>query len=307
MICSTGDFLLPQLPKGKQEKRKMPINVTCPNSNCGQALSVQEQYAGMQGQCPFCKTVFTFPNIATAEPPLPPVPPLVAPVAAPPPIPSAPPMSASPPMGTWETAPPAPGPGTGLVGQFDWLTLILMACGTFFLFLYFVATMLPWITFSGGEISASRSGFAVAIGVILYTIDVLIMEAIVTVFLLRFYLKDAPVVNRLISYVVTAAAWLGTFASFGLLAGLFRPWGLQDDAKRYDDSDLVARAGFGLWIAFFSALFIMGIFGFLAFRRPPELTVNPNPNSFVRKWLLLVSIEGVAVFLGLLILLIHLI
>src|SRR5439155_457212 len=140
-------------------------------------------------------------------------------------------------------------------------------------------------------------------------------EAMITVFLLGLYLKNTLVVNRLASYVVTAGAWLGTFAFLCLLAGLFRPWGLQDAAKLYDASDPDARANFrklvgtgsGLWIAFFSALFIMVIFGFLTFRRPPELTVNPNPNSFVRKWLLLVSIEAFAVFLGLLVLLVHVI
>jgi hypothetical protein len=60
-------------------------------------------------------------------------------------------------------------------------------------------------------------------------------------------------------------------------------------------------------MAFFSALFMAGVFTFLAVQRPPELPVTPDPNSFVRKWLLLVSLESLAVFLGLLVLLIHVI
>jgi hypothetical protein len=176
-----------------------------------------------------------------------------------------------------------------MVGQLDLVTLILMSAGIFFLLLLFISIMLPWITFE----SDSRSGFDVAIGIILFVFDLFIMGAVVTALVLGIVLRNATVVNRLVSYSVAAAFWLGTFAFFGLFAGLIRPWGLGK--------------GVGLWMAFFSALFLTGIFGYLAFRRPPELPVNPDPNSFVRKWLLLVGIGGSAAFLGLLVFLIHII
>jgi hypothetical protein len=136
------------------------------------------------------------------------------------------------------------------------------------------------------------------------------MGAVVTAFVLSFILKNTTLVNRLISYSVIAAAWLGIFAFLSLLAGLFRPWALGDAADLYNSSESFRKAigkGAGVWMGFISALFIAGIFTFLAVRRPPELPVTPDPNSFVRKWLLFVSVVGSAVFIGLVVFLSHIV
>lgn len=284
----------------------MPINVTCPNPACGKPLSVQDQYAGMQGQCPYCKTIFTFPNPAPLPPVMQPVAPQSEATVAQPPVP-------------WDSPPPAPGPRR-LPGRLDLVSLILFGVGLFFLLLFFISVLVPWIFATFENRSLSSNGLGVAIGVILFVLSLLLMAAGTTVLILNFTLTVPRVVDRLLSYTFSAAAWFGTFAFFCLLAGLFRPWGLgaalsSDELKAFDDAkntahDLVRDAiskGAGPWMAFISALVIMGIFGFLAFLRPPELSLWPNANAFVRKWLILVSLAGSAVFLGLLVLLIHVI
>jgi hypothetical protein len=277
----------------------MPINVTCPNPDCAKPLSVQEQYAGMQGQCPYCKTVFTFPNAAPAAPAMPP------PVAAP--APPAPEPEAMTPVMEWDRG-RAPAPRGALPGRLDLLSLILYCAGIFFLLLLFIAILVPWLYLPsplGGTFP--RSGMDVAIGIILFVLDLLIMARCITALVFNFALPFPHMVDRVLSYTMVAAAWLGIFGFWCMLAGLFRPWALGEYAKGYDAIREQVSRGFGLWLAFFFALFLAGIFGFLAVREPPELPLSPDPNAFTRRWLLLVCLGGSAVFLGLLVLLIHVI
>jgi hypothetical protein len=279
----------------------MPIIANCPNPACGKALSVADQYAGMQGQCPFCKTVFTFPN----APPPPPVMPSPYPPVQPAPTPSAPPPP--PPISEpqWRAAPGLPAKTFG-AGQLDLINLILISAGLFFLLMLFIGILCPWVSTPGG----TRSGLNVAIGIILFIFTLLIMGAVTTAFVMSLVMKNPRVVNLLLSYSVTAAAWLGTLTFLSALAGLFRPWALGEGAKFYDDPatrEAVRAAvskGFGIWFSFFASLGVAGVFGFMAFNRPPEL---PNPNPFVRRWLLLVCALGSAAFIGLLVLIIHII
>jgi hypothetical protein len=201
----------------------------------------------------------------------------------------------------------------------DLVSLILTGAGLFFLLLLFIAILLPWITitaeFGGFHATGSRNGFGAAIGIILFILTLLTLAAVITAVVLNFTLRYPQAVDRVLSYSIAGAAWLGILAFWCLLAGLFRPWGLGDYAQLYDNTNPEARAaarkvvgtGFGLWMSFFCALFLAGIFGFLAFLRPPELPLSRDPNAFTRRWLLLVVLGGLAVFLGLLVLLIHVI
>jgi phage FluMu protein Com len=106
----------------------MPITARC--AGCGQILSVQDQFAGMQGKCPTCGTIVTF----TAD--------------APTILPGAPrPVLASSPE---VLGPPRPFSLAGL----DQLASITMPSGLFCLLLAALSTLLPWshqgpISFSG--------------------------------------------------------------------------------------------------------------------------------------------------------------
>ncbi len=298
----------------------MPINAICPNPACGKALMVDEKYAGMQGKCPFCGTVFTFPSLA----PTPIVPEPVVPMAAsapvpPPPLsaggggfPPPPPTSAPPPLQPLEGAPPSGGGIAGMLAGtiLDQMTFILLCAGLFFLLLLFIAILLPWISFPRG----SFSGLNVAIGVILFILTLLAMGAVGAALILAIVQPTAPLVPRFMSYAIAGAAWLGTFAFFCALAGLFRPWGLGQLAALYDSPDASERASFrsavgvgaGTWMAFICTWFITGIFVYLATRRPPEVPLpKGNYSPFMRQWLPLISIEGLAVFIGFLVFIIH--
>jgi hypothetical protein len=205
-------------------------------------------------------------------------------------------------------------------GKLDLLNLILISAGLFFLLLLFISIMIPWVRMSGEffgtTVSESRSGFSVAIGIILFIFDLLIMLAVAAALVLTLVLGGQKIVDMLLTYSIAAAAWLGTFAFFSTLAGIFRPWGLgsllgkgydvYDDPKHqlYQQIRENVGKGFGIWMAFFSSLFIAGIFTFLMLRRPPEL---PSPNPFIRKQLLMISILGSAAFIGFLVLIIHIV
>src|SRR5438105_1144534 len=126
--------------------RAMPITVRCPNPACGQTLSVQDEYAGMQGKCPLCGTLVTFPAAAPALP--------VIPIAPTPPSERSPVMAGPPPL---DGAPPpapatAPGPRNlpAFLSGFDQLALITLPTGLFFLFLLALSTVLPWLGFEMG-------------------------------------------------------------------------------------------------------------------------------------------------------------
>jgi phage FluMu protein Com len=59
----------------------MAITARCPG--CGQTLSVEDQHAGMQGKCPTCNTIITFPATPNVEPAaVPPAIPLTSPAAS---------------------------------------------------------------------------------------------------------------------------------------------------------------------------------------------------------------------------------
>jgi hypothetical protein len=114
----------------------MPSTASCPG--CKQTLSVDDQYAGMQGKCPTCGTLVVFPAAAaptipaapfTAQPP-----PALPPVEQPTVFPSAAPQ-----------APPAPFTLAGL----DPIASIAVPAGLFFLAMVALACLLPWRGFSG--------------------------------------------------------------------------------------------------------------------------------------------------------------
>jgi hypothetical protein len=190
------------------------------------------------------------------------------------------------------------------------LNLILTSAGLFFLLLLFIAILLPWISFGKELGDTSGNGFKAAAGIVLFIFNLLILLGVAAAFVLSLVLIGNKIVQLLLTYGIAAAAWLGVLAFFLTLAGVFRPWGLGDFAKPYDATETKEAyhkwigTGFGIWMAFISSLGIAGIFGFLTFQRPPEL---PSSNPFVRRWLLLVCILGSAAFIGLLVMIIHII
>jgi hypothetical protein len=113
----------------------MPITAQCPG--CNQTLSVNDEFAGMQGKCPTCGTMVTFPNpgVQPAAPPPAPLPPQADFQQPPPAAYSQPPA--------WEPgapgyAPPVPRDNTEL------FTIIGISSGAFFFLLLLISTFLRW-------------------------------------------------------------------------------------------------------------------------------------------------------------------
>jgi hypothetical protein len=224
-----------------------------------------------------------------------------------------PPSSAPPPPPppAWDSGPP-PVPTTAGGTRLDQLTLILVCVGLGFLLLFAIGILLPWYkaTVQGINVPDTKQGIGTGIGIFLFLMTLLALGAVVTALVLSFVSQNAVLVSRFHSYSVLGAAWLGTLAFFCLLAGVITPWGVSAEVTRSAEAMGVRiKFGnlFGVWLAFLSAMVICGVFVFLSLRRLPELPVSPDPNSFVRKWLLFVSVVGFAAFLGLLLFIIHIV
>ena len=168
----------------------MPITARC--TGCGQTLSVQDQYAGMQGKCPSCGTVITFPAAApplfpAAAPPLFPTSPAAAPAASAPLVDQPPPAM-----------PGVPRTPFSLAGL-DELASITVPAGLFCLFLEVIAAFLPW-----GPISGIRGGTST-----LFLFLCLIVGAIVGS---TFHFKNNLRLNAVIGAAFGMVALLVTFA-----------------------------------------------------------------------------------------------
>jgi hypothetical protein len=237
----------------------MPITATCPG--CKQTLSVQDQYAGMQGKCPTCGTVLTFPVPPPSVFPM-------APSAPPPPLPD---FSPAPSGGSaYAGGPPAsraPGTTFSLAGL-DQMASILLPVGLFFLLLEALATFLPWVS------NPLRSYSGIALGAAtLFLFLCLIVGGIVAT---TFFVKE----NLALSAVIGAA--FGTFSLLCLLA----------------EMSLASRqggTGAGLWIGFLSAIGVTAAFAALAVLQPlewPYLKTLNLPPIFQRYGALVASQAG---------------
>jgi hypothetical protein len=207
----------------------MPITASCPG--CGQTLAVQDQFAGMQGKCPSCNTVVTFPSAGSAA--VTPVPP---PVASPPASPVAPPPAMpGPPVGA------IPGPPRLPMDPMV-LTLIGLGVGTFFFLLLLISLFLNWrvevITDLGSVIlprngisfSDARTGISFGDGRTLFCLTLVMLVGVALNFVDRRFLPQCMVVAGAFATFVflmmlgrigsgTAGVLLGFFAALGAAAG----------------------------------------------------------------------------------------
>ena len=185
----------------------MAITVTCPNPNCRQMATVEDQHAGMNVQCPKCGGTIAVPGAA-------------APGAAPAAAPGAPvQFSSANFMGNVERL-----AGNAQAKMLLWIGLGCLAGLVLF-------TFLPWITVSFGEVSASALGIRLGMGII----QLLLSLGAIAFVIVAVVLNNAQLFN--IS-LWTAGGWgaavglwrlinvidAGRFSGFGLylslLAGL---------------------------------------------------------------------------------------
>jgi len=187
----------------------MAITAPCPG--CGQILSVQDQYAGMQGKCPTCNTIVPFPaapNVEAAKA-LPPMPPASPPTAVPPP-----PASES-----FFSAGPAP---AGLASLDPlMLTNIGLGAATFFYLLLLISPFLNW----------GPSGFVIAgtnfsDGRMLFCLTLAMIAVVALNFLNRRFLPQAMVLAGAFATFVLLMmmGWIGAGGA-GVILGLLTALG----------------------------------------------------------------------------------
>jgi hypothetical protein len=245
----------------------MAITATCPG--CGQTLSVDDQYTGMQGKCPTCNTVLTFPS---------------TPAAAPPPIPASAPAAPAPaspaayePFGA---APSPPAPGLAL--DENALTLIGLGAAAFFYLLLLISPLLGWAATHQG-VTGSVLGVQVVFervvstgtrfgdGRLLFCLTLVILILIGLNFLNRSYLAPTMVLG-------------GAFATFALLMMMGR----------------VGAGGAGVWLGLVASVGAAAACLWLAVRQPFQLqsSLLARQPSFFRTYGALMGAEAVALVLG---------
>lgn len=215
----------------------MAITARCPG--CGQTLSVDDQYAGMQGKCPTCNTIVNFPAA-----------PNVAPAAAPPPMPSAAPAAppSFPASEPFYAGAQAPLPSSAGLAALDplMLTYIGLGVATFFYVLLLISAFLPWrdvssanITVSGlsvfkeiirqGQLevySGTRSGTAFGDVRMLFCLTLAMLILVAVNFLNRRFLPQTMVLSGAFAtfVVLMMLAWIGG-ARAGVILGLIAALG----------------------------------------------------------------------------------
>jgi hypothetical protein len=249
----------------------MAITARCPG--CGQILSVEDQYAGQQGQCPTCKTVVLFSGTANVQP-----------AAAPPvaPAPSATAPGPSPPTETYGYTGAAPAPAGGLAAL-DPLMLTYAGLGTavFFYLLLLVSTFLSWRVVGGGSVTIGdrsitspalvMAGTAFGDGRMLLCLTLMILGVVAINFLNRRFLPEAMVLG-------------GSFATFTFLMML--GW--------------IAGSGAGIIIGLIASLGGAGACIWTAVRQPFVISspLVPGGQSFFRAYGALLVAEAAALILG---------
>jgi phage FluMu protein Com len=251
----------------------MAITARCPG--CGQTLSVDDQYAGMQAKCPTCNSLVTFPAAASAVP-----------VAAPQPLPATPPAVPPPSMPTTEpfyAGAQAPAAGPSGLASLDpaMLTYIGLGGATFFYVILLISAFLPWRGISSANVSVpgltlnidvpAFGGTFFGDGRMLFCLTLAILIFVAVNFLNRRYLPQTMVLG-------------GAFATFVVLMMLGWMGG--------------ARAGviLGLIAAVFAAASCI----WTAVRQPflLETSVIPGGPSFFRTYGALLIAEAAALILG---------
>jgi hypothetical protein len=239
----------------------MPITAQCPG--CNQTLSVNDEFAGMQGKCPTCGAMVTFPSAAVqaAAPPSAPAPP-PADFQQPPPAAYSQPPAWDP--GAAGYAPPIPRDNTEL------FTLIGIGAGTFFMLLLFISTFLRWMSVAEGP---GVSGTFFGDGRLILLFSLLLTAGVGLNFLNRRFLPLSMVVA-------------GAFATFAFVVLL---------------AHIGGNAGAGIYVALVAALGVMGACIWTAVRFPllldlPGATTQP---AFTRTYGALLGAETLALVLGL--------
>src|SRR5262245_38102401 len=235
----------------------MPITAQCPG--CNQTLSVNDEFAGMQGKCPTCGAMVTFPNpgAQAAAPPPAPLPPQ-ADFAQPPPAASSQPPAWDP--GAAGYALPTPRDNTEL------FTIIGISAATFFLLLLFISTFLRWVR--GVESFPGLSGTFFGDGRLILLFSLLLTVGMGLNFLSRRFLPLIMVVA-------------GAFATFVLVLML---------------AHIGSGAGAGVYVALIAALGIMGACIWTAVRLPLHLDVPgaATQPAFTRTYGALLGAETLA-------------
>ncbi len=252
----------------------MAITTRCPG--CGQTLSVDDQYGGMQGKCPTCNSLVTFPAAAN-----------VIPAAAPASMPSpaaAPPMPASEP---YFTGAPAPLPGPAGLGGLDPLlvTYIGLGVATFFYVLLLIATFLPWRGVGGGNVSFG--GMTLNVDVPLVVINGTAFGDVRMLFCLTLATLILIAVNflsrRFLPQTMVLGGAFGTFVVLMMLA-----W--------------IGGARAGVILGLIAALIATAACIWTAVRQPflLESPQIPGGQSFFRAYGALLAAEAAALVLGVL-------
>jgi len=194
---------------------------------------VQDEHAGMQGKCPKCGTVLTFPS---AAPPVLPVEPFSA--QPPPVLPPAPPLLSSSAPG-YAAAAPSPLGGNFSLAGLDPVASITLPIGLFFLALTALSTFLPW------QAQPSRSGIALADATLFLLLCLMVGGIVGT----TFYFKDQLQLN------VVIGGGFGTFSFFVVVGEM-------------SHHSRLGGTGWGLWLGFVSTIGVVAPFVVLAVLRP---------------------------------------
>jgi hypothetical protein len=257
----------------------MPITAQCPG--CSQTLSVNDEFAGMQGKCPSCGTMVTFPAPgvqATAPPPAPPPPQGDF---------HQPPAASYAPAPAWQPgapgyAPPPPRDNTEL------FTIIGLSAGAFFFLLLLISLFLRWVSLNKSIPSEVRmqelipkgfSGTHFGDGRLILLFSLVLGAGVGLSFLMR---KFLPV-------VMVAAGAFGTFTFLVMLAHFGKTF-VEDYS-----------AGVGIWVGLFAALGIMGACIWTAMRFPLllEMPGAATQPAFTRTYGALLGSQTLALVLGL--------
>jgi hypothetical protein len=247
----------------------MAITAQCPG--CGQTLSVQDQYAGMQGKCPTCGTVVSFPAAAPA--------PLAEPVHLPAGVT---PSASAPAADPFACVPPAPSASWSLATMDpQLLTYLGLGIATFFYLWLLTSPFLNWGRrpgdLSGSEIDMLRShlelkpGTRFGDGRMLFCLALAMLVVVALNFLDRRFLPQSMLLA-------------GAFATFAFLMMLGRLGG----------------GGAGIYIGLFGALGAAAACLWTAVRHPfvlatPHIQGGP---SFFRTYGGLLGAEAAAFVFG---------
>jgi len=181
-------------------------------------LSVEDQYAGMQGRCPTCNAIVPFPAVPNVQ------------AAAPPPMPATAPAGGAPPPLVTEPyfAGGLPSSAPAGLRNLDPLTMTYLVLGlaTFFYLLLLISTLLSWVSLRGQGINVSLGGTFFGDGRMLFCLALAMIVLIALNFVNRRFLPQAMVLaGGLATFVVLMMmGWVG-HGGAGVLVGLLAALG----------------------------------------------------------------------------------